>query len=87
MKLLQAVLIGIAIGILIAPDKGSVTRRKLTGKLSKFGDDAEDYLSETADNIQDRAEDVAGNIKSNVKKAARKIKSKADDLKDDTADI
>ena len=82
MKLLQAVLVGIAIGILIAPDKGSATRKKLAGKLSNFGDDAEDYLSGAVNNVKDKAEDIADNIKSKVKKAAGKIKSKTEDLKD-----
>ncbi|MEP6684924.1 MAG: YtxH domain-containing protein [Parafilimonas sp.] len=66
MKLLQAVLVGLAIGILIAPGKGSATRRKLIGKLSNFGENAEDYLSDAADNIKDKAVDLADNVKSKV---------------------
>ena len=69
MKLLQALLVGIAIGILIAPDKGSGTRKKLAAKLSNFGDDAEDSLSGAVNNVKDKAEDIADNIKSKVKKA------------------
>jgi len=87
MKLLQAVLVGIAIGILIAPDKGSATRRKLAGKLSDLNDDAEEYLSDAADNIKDKAGDIAGSVKSKLKKAARKVKSKAADMEDSTEDI
>jgi len=80
MKLLQAVLVGIAIGILIAPGKGSETLRKLTGKLSDLGEDAKDYLSNATDNIKGKAEDITDNVKSKVKTAAAKVKSKADDL-------
>ena len=87
MKLLQAVLVGIAIGILIAPDKGSATRRKLAGKLSDFKDDAEEYISDSTDNIKEKARDIAGNVKSKAKNVARKVKSKADDLDDYTEDI
>jgi len=87
MKLLQAVLVGIAIGILIAPDKGSTTRKKLTGKLSNFRDDAEDYLSDVVDKVKDKAGDIADNVKSKAKTAARKVNSKAEDLKDDIENI
>lgn len=87
MKLLQAVLIGMAIGILIAPDKGSATRRKLAGKLSNFGQDMEDYLSGAVDGVKDKAEDIAGSVKSKVKKAVGRIKSKVEDLKDEAENI
>jgi gas vesicle protein len=86
-EIVTSILVGIAIGILIAPDKGSATLRKLTGKLSNFGDDAGDYLSEAADNIKEKAEDIADNVKSKVKKAAGKTKSKAEDLEGNAADI
>ena len=82
MKLLQAMLVGIAIGILMAPDKGSATRRKLAGKLSNFKDDAEEYLSDAADNIKNKAGDIAGGVKSTVKKVARTVEPKADDVED-----
>ena len=87
MKLLQAILVGIAIGILIAPDKGSETLKRLTGKLSDFGDDAKDYLSDAADNIKDKAEGIADNVKSKAKQAARKVTSKAEGLEDRTENI
>ena len=80
MKLVQAVLIGIAIGILIAPDKGSKTLRKLTGKLSNFGEDAEDYLTDTADKLKDKAVDIANCVESKVKQAGQEIRSKAGDI-------
>ncbi|HEY2721489.1 MAG TPA: YtxH domain-containing protein [Chitinophagaceae bacterium] len=87
MKLLQPVLIGIAIGILIAPDKGSETLRKLTGKLSGFGENAKDYLSDAAENIKEKAGDIADNVKSKAKQTARKVTSKAEDLEDPAANI
>ena len=87
MKLLQAVLLGIVIGILIAPDKGSETRRKLAGKLSDFGEDAEDYLADAADNIENKAEDIAGTVKSRVTKVVQRAESKAEDLKGNADNI
>ncbi len=82
-KLLQAALIGIGIGILIAPDKGSATRRKLLDSFSDYKDDAQDYLEDTYDNVKSKAEDVADNIKSKTKKMAGNAKSKAEDVKQD----
>jgi gas vesicle protein len=75
MKLLQGVLLGLVIGILVAPDSGSETRRKLAGKLSGFKDDAQDYLSDAADNIKDKAGDIADTVKSKARTVAGKVKS------------
>ncbi|MEP6465193.1 MAG: YtxH domain-containing protein [Parafilimonas sp.] len=79
-KLLQAALIGIGIGILIAPDKGSATRRKILNAVSDYKDDAQDYLEDTYDTVKSKAEDVAHNVKTKAKKMAGKANSKADDL-------
>lgn len=80
MKLVQAVLIGIAIGILIAPDKGSKTLKKLTGKLSDLGEDAEDYLTDATDKLKDKAVGIANGVGSKVKQVGKDIRSKAGDL-------
>lgn len=48
MKSIEFLLAGIIIGILIAPDKGSETRRKIFGKIEDYKDDAEDFINDTA---------------------------------------
>jgi gas vesicle protein len=44
-KTLLALLAGIGIGMLLAPDKGSSTRKKLAGKFDDLKDEAEDQVS------------------------------------------
>jgi gas vesicle protein len=45
-KTLLALLAGIGIGMLIAPDKGSSTRKKLRGKFDDLKDEAEEQVSD-----------------------------------------
>jgi gas vesicle protein len=45
-KTLLALLAGIGIGMLIAPDKGSSTRKKIRGKFDDLKEQAEDEVSD-----------------------------------------
>jgi gas vesicle protein len=45
-KTLLVLLLGIGIGLLVAPDKGSVTLRRLKDKLGDLGDKAQDEADE-----------------------------------------
>jgi gas vesicle protein len=60
--LLTFVLIGIAIGVLIAPDKGSLTRSRLSDMLSDFSEDVKDQ----ADNLLSKVKDTMGDLESEV---------------------
>ncbi|HZK64629.1 MAG TPA: YtxH domain-containing protein [Puia sp.] len=55
-KTLLTLLIGIGIGILIAPAKGSETWNKLVDGLN----DLKDKLEDEADDVVDKAKDFAG---------------------------
>jgi gas vesicle protein len=48
-KILVGLLAGIAIGVLLAPDKGSETLRKLRSRINDYSDQAEDEADELAD--------------------------------------
>jgi len=48
-KTITALLAGIVIGILIAPDKGSETVRKLRSRVNDYKDQAADKATEFAD--------------------------------------
>jgi gas vesicle protein len=51
--------IGGALGILLAPDKGSETRRRLSEKGSEIGDSIVDF----SDTVKDKFNDVVDGVK------------------------
>ncbi len=57
--------IGGALGILLAPDKGSETRRKLAEKGSDIGDS----ISQFSDTVKDKFNDVVEGVKTGFSKS------------------
>ena len=55
-KLMIGIAAGAILGILYAPDKGSVTRRKL----SRIGEDLKDRFDRIRDNISDTIDNLKG---------------------------
>ncbi len=53
-KVFWLIMVGIAIGILVAPDKGSETRKKITDNL----DDLKDKARNRMDDLADRGKDI-----------------------------
>jgi gas vesicle protein len=53
-KIIPAMLAGIVLGLLIAPDKGSETRRKVTKKVN----DISDFIHQTIENSRDQINDL-----------------------------
>jgi gas vesicle protein len=55
-KAFWLIMAGVAIGILIAPDKGSETWKKITGSL----DDLKEKARKNIDDLNDKGKDIAG---------------------------
>lgn len=55
--------IGGALGILLAPDKGSETRRKIVEKGSEMGESLGESLTGFSETVKDKFNDVVENVK------------------------
>ena len=62
--IIAGAVIGGALGILLAPDKGSETRRKIVEK----GNDLGDSLSSFSDTVKDKINDVVDGVKGSFNK-------------------
>jgi gas vesicle protein len=65
-KILVGLLAGIAIGVLLAPDKGSETLRKIRSRIN-------DYTDQAADEAADEADNLAAQAKSVINKGKKKV--------------
>ena len=66
-RMLTYLLAGIAIGILLAPDKGSTTRKRIADSFADLVGDAQDKANEIVDRVSDSVDDIKGAAK-DVKK-------------------
>ena len=57
-KLMVGVAVGAILGVLYAPDKGSVTRRKL----QRTGNDIRDKINDLSDAINDKIDSLKGDV-------------------------
>ena len=83
-KLLSAVLLGAAagavLGILLATDKGSETRKKIAKKTGDIGDTVRNKFTEFGESIAEKFD----NIRSEANDLMEKGKDKVQQVKEDT---
>jgi len=77
--LLAGVAAGALLGVLFAPNKGSVTRKKIVKKSDDYADGLKDKFDEFLESISEKFEEV----KEEVSDFAEKAQSKADEVKKD----
>ncbi len=74
-KSLMLVLAGVAIELLIAPDKGSATQRKVSDWLTGAKDDAKSFLGDAAEDVKSKA----NSVRRDVNEAKDGVKEEAED--------
>ena len=77
-KVLLGILGGVAVGamagILLAPDKGSKTRKKIMKKGKDFADDMKEKFEDLYENVTDKYEDLLQDAKGLVSNNEVKVK-------------
>jgi gas vesicle protein len=88
-KILLGVLAGVAagalLGILFAPDKGSVTRKKVSKKADDYTDALTEKFNEFLDNISEKVDDVKEEASDFAEKATAKSQKLKNDIKTATS--
>jgi gas vesicle protein len=79
-KVLTALLAGIVIGVLVAPRKGSETRRRIIDGALDFRDDINEFINDTTEQInsgiataEDQAKDILNNGRKQFSGLGKKI--------------
>jgi gas vesicle protein len=78
--LLAGVAAGALLGILFAPDKGSVTRKKISKKAEEYGDGLKEKFNEFVDDLSEKF----GEIKEDISDFKEPKKSRSESTKKDT---
>jgi len=72
-KILLSAAIGATVGILIAPDKGSKTRKKINNKAVDYSDNVKEKFNDLIENITNKFNNLNGNAQDFVEKNKTKL--------------
>lgn len=78
--LIAGAAVGVGVGILLAPDKGSKTRQKLKDGFNSSKDDVIDKLSELLGGVKSATADAASDLEEALSKAIPKTKKDTEGL-------
>ncbi|MDO9680509.1 MAG: YtxH domain-containing protein [Bacteroidales bacterium] len=56
---LAGLAVGVVVGVLFAPEKGSVTRKKITQKSEDYADILKNKFDEFVDSVTEKAQDIS----------------------------
>jgi gas vesicle protein len=76
--LLLGATVGAVLGILLAPDKGSETRKKIIDGAKDFTEDIKKKAKEAADKLKSKASEASDFAEAKVDEYKNKAKNKAD---------
>jgi len=82
-KIITALFIGAAAGaiagILLAPDKGTETRKKIAKKSSDMADDVKAKMSDLAEGVKGKVQTATDSVSNLFKKGKEKVNQWSDD--------
>lgn len=79
--LIVGALAGAVLGILFAPDKGSVTRAKLAGGAKDLADDVKQKIKNEINALRGKIEELESLADDKIQEAANNVKHKTDTIK------
>jgi gas vesicle protein len=80
LALLIGTAIGVGIGILFAPDKGTTTRQKIKDTFDDSGDDVLKKFNDVISNLQNKASDANASLEETLEEMASEGSYKTEEL-------